>query len=456
MATAWGVPAADGQAVDRADIRPWKAGLAKAVITPARPLWMGGYASRTRPAEGTLHDLWIKVLALEDEQGRRAVLLTSDLLGVPRQMYEDVIRAVRERYRLDRSQVLLTASHTHCGPAIRESLFDCYALDPGQVADIEAYSDGLEKKMLAAIGEALSALAPATLWAGEGTAGFAVNRRNNVEAQVPELLAAGRPLQGPVDHSVPVLAVRSPDGRLLAVVFGYACHNTTLNFYKWCGDYAGFAQIELEKRHPGAQAMFWQGCGADQNPLPRRSVELCEKYGTTLAGSADEVLARPMRPLAPVLRTGFDFVMLDFDGAPTREQLETLARSDSEIIDRRWARRLLRILDRDGSLPKQYRYPVAVWRLGDQLWIALGGEAVVDYALSFKEKFGRRTWVAGYTNDVMAYIPSRRVWNEGGYESGALHVYGQPADRWGRDIEERITRVVERLVDATARVAESR
>ena len=53
------------------------------------------------------------------------------------------------------------------------------------------------------------------------------------------------------------------------MVFGYACHNTTMPVYEWCGDYAGFAQIEVEKQHPGALALFWIGCGADANPLPR-------------------------------------------------------------------------------------------------------------------------------------------------------------------------------------------
>lgn len=78
---------------------------------------------------------------------------------------------------------------------------------------------------------------------------------------------------------MPVLTVTRPDGKLAAILFGYACHPTTLNFRTWCGDYPGFAQLELEKNHPGAAAMFVNTCGGDQNPLPRRSVELCEKMG---------------------------------------------------------------------------------------------------------------------------------------------------------------------------------
>ena len=62
-------------------------------------------------------------------------------------------------------------------------------------------------------------------------------------------------------------------------------------------------------------------------------------------------------------------------------------------------------------------------------FIALGGEVVVDYSLRFKRKYGfDNLWVAGYSNDVFAYIPSLRVLKEGGYEGGgAMIAYGQPA-----------------------------
>ena len=107
-------------------------------------------------------------------------------------------------------------------------------------------------------------LHPVTLWATEGAADFGVNRRNNEEANIDKLLASGQPLKGPVDHRVPLLAVRGADGDLQAAVFGYACHTSMLGLYQWSGDYAGFAQLALEEKHPRMQAMFYQACGGDQ------------------------------------------------------------------------------------------------------------------------------------------------------------------------------------------------
>src|SRR5262249_14881491 len=149
----------------------------------------------------------------------------------------------------------------------------------------------------------------------------AVNRRNNVEAEVPALLAKGTPLAGPVDHAVPVLTVTRPDGRLAAILFGYACHPTTLSFFTWCGDYPGFAQLELEQQHPGTVAMFVNTCGGDQNPLPRRSVELCQRYGHQLAVAVEEVLAHPLEEISPGIRVAFAFVDLPYLNVISREEL---------------------------------------------------------------------------------------------------------------------------------------
>src|SRR4029079_9018056 len=89
--------------------------------------------------------------------------------------------------------------------------------------------------------------------------------------------------EGPVDHDVPILRVESPDGKLRANMFGYACHNTTTALMQINADYAGFAQTELEKAHPGATALFVMGCGGDQHPYPRGQYEWALDHGKTIA-----------------------------------------------------------------------------------------------------------------------------------------------------------------------------
>jgi neutral ceramidase len=424
----------------------WKAGIAKLVITPEKPVWLAGYGSK-RPPDGKLHDLWMKALALEDAGGHRAVLITSDFQGVPKSMSDRVFAQLQTKYQLSREQVMFTFSHNHCGPRLGDDLVDYYPVEPQQAELVQEYTDLMMTKCVTLVGEALANLAPAQLAQGEGKATFAVNRRNNREADVPAMLASGTPLAGPVDHAVPVLTVTRPAGDLAAVVFGYACHPTTLSFFTWCGDYPGFAQLELEKSHPGAVAMFVNTCGGDQNPLPRRTVQFCEKYGHMLATAVEDVLQQPRKPISSDLRTAFDYVELPYLKVVSRTELDALLK-DSNAIRARWAARLLAQLDQGGTFSGFYPYPLHAWRLGNEmLLIGMGAETVVDYALRFKGEFGPGTWVCGYSDDMISYIPSRRVWDEGGYEGGSnLYEYGRPAFRWAGDIEDRIAAAVHKLV----------
>jgi hypothetical protein len=416
----------------------WKAGAAKVNITPRELMWMSGYGARTKPAEGKLTDLWAKALALEDPAGRRAVLVTMDLVGIDRGLSVEVCRELKAKYGLPREAVILSASHTHTGPVVRTNLNVMYDLDARQQGYVADYAKALHAGLVKVAGDALARLAPARLSWGTGKATFAVNRRNNKEADVPKLRAAGR-LKGPVDHDVPVLAVRDPKGELRAVVFGYACHATVLSFYQWSGDYPGFAQAELEKAHPGAVALFWAGCGGDQNPLPRRTAKLAEQYGRRLARAVEDILEAPMAPINGRLGMRYAEIELPFAELPTREQLVKDSLSQQKFVARR-AQLLLEQTKAKGSLRGTYPYPVQAWQLGPDLTLlALGGEVVVDYALRLKKEIGPgKTWVMGYANDVMAYIPSLRVLKEGGYEGGGAMVYYGLPTVWGPRVEELI------------------
>jgi hypothetical protein len=448
LALSFFLSAAMGRVQETSSSLSWRCGVARLRITPQELFWMGGFAARTRPAEGTLDDLWVKVLALEAPDGGRCVLVTLDLVGVPKWLYDRWCEELGQRHGLTRDRLRFSASHTHSGPVLNGALFDIYPLDDGQRARIADYSRWLEASVMDTVAKALVSLEPVTLWAGQGRATFAVNRRTNVEAELEENARRGIPPRGPSDHAVPVLAVRSPDGRFQAVVFGYAAHTSALTQnYLWSADYSGVASDLLEAKYPGAVAMYFQGCGADQSAIPRGTVQRCRRLGEQLAEAVTAVLDEPARPVEPRLRTAFDSVSLDYSEQPTQSELEGI--SQGTDYRARWARRLLAEMADDPFFEPGYpEYPVQVWRLGtDQLWIALGGEVCIDYALRFKTEYGPETWVAGYSNDVMAYIPSQRVWEEGGYQAGAFEVYGLPANRWCADIEKRIAGTVARLVE---------
>jgi neutral ceramidase len=371
----------------------WQAGVAKTVITPSEFMWMSGYGGRTKPAEGKTHDLWAKALVLEDAAGKRCVLVTMDLVGIDRQLSDEVCAALKKRHGLERAEIMLSVSHTHCGPVVGRNLITMYSLDDKQQQLVKSYTQELHDKLIDVVGAALKTMKPAQVSANTGFTTFATNRRENKEAEVPKMRDLGK-LKGPIDHDVPVLCVRELDGKVRAVVFGYACHATVMDYYQWSGDYPGFAQLELEKRHPEATALFFAGCGADQNPLPRRKVELAQKYGKQLAYAVDQVVTAPIANVRPSLKTAYATVDVPFGELPTREKIVQDTMSKDRYIASR-AKSLLKDFEKTGSLRQYYPYPVQAWQLGsDVTWIALGGEVVVDYSLRLKKELGK-VWVTG-------------------------------------------------------------
>ena len=417
---------------------PWRAGVASTVITPQTAMWMGGYAARTHPSTGTAQELHAKALAIVDAAGGRFVFITVDAIGIPRSLRKNLEGRLATSYQLQPHQFVLNASHTHSGPEFRAGRVP--EDGRGSVENSRAYLAFLEETMHALAGQALGALAPAKLSYTRARAGFAMNRR------LPQ--ANGEPNNaphpdGPVDHDVPVLRVDDAAGRLRAVLFGYACHNTTLTqtSYVFCGDYAGYAQQYLQEDHPGTIALFMTGCGGDQNPYPRSTLSHAQIHGRTLATAVEAALVAKARPLPGPLQSSYTEIELRYAATPARAEWEQRLKSkDKGEADH--ARRMLDRLAKEGSLPTTYAYPIQVLHLGRDLkLVALGGEVVVDYSLRLKRELGgsASTWVAGYSNDVLGYIPTDRILREGGYEGrtasrlGSLH-----PSPWAPGLEDQI------------------
>jgi hypothetical protein len=427
----------------------WAAGCAAVDITPAEPVWMAGFARRTQASQGVALPLHAKALALRTGQGAAAVLVTADLLGVTARLTTAVAARVEGRHGIPRANILFNASHTHCGPVVDEQLSVAYDLSAAHRAAIRAYTTALEDKLVGVIGDAVSRLRPARLSTARGHAGFAANRRVKFSPD------------GPVDRSVPILRVDGADGAPLAIVFGYACHNTTLTdgFVQFHGDYAGVAQAALEARHPGATALFVAGCGADANPTPRGSLDLVQAHGAALADAVDRALPAAA-PVTPGLRTAYGVVDLPFVGAEARAQWRRGLDIEAVYL-RRHDARMQDTIARDGRLPQAQPDPVQVWRLGPDTagltLVALGGEVVVDYAHRLARDYPRQQlWVAGYSNDVFGYVPSRRVRREGGYEGAdAMIYYGRPGP-FTEEVEELVVGKVRQLMAAASAQKESR
>ncbi len=420
----------------------FKAGLAKIVITPEKPTWMAGYAARTKPFEGKIQDLYAKALAIQDDKGNRLLIVTTDLLGLPRALTAEISEHSNKSFGLRRQQILFNSSHTHTGPTLDSSLAGAYDLNAEQTAAVKDYTRKLKDNLLKVIGAALKDLSPAKLSFGRGTAQFAMNRRESRNGRI--VIGVNR--DGVADKEVPVLKIESPNGKLRGVAFGYACHNTTLTgeFYQLSGDYAGFAQAAIEQNHPGATALFIAGCGADINPYPRSKLEFAQQHGEELANSVKQVLSDSLSPVSGQLKSVLGGVMIPFAPTPTKEEWQTRLKDQNAFV-RRHAERWLAKLDRDGKIMAEYPYTVQILQIGDLKLVALAGEVVTDYSLRLKKELAGNTWVAGYSNDLCSYIPSARMYAEGGYEVIESMIYYDLPGPYTSAIEDKIIGKVHEL-----------
>ena len=397
----------------------WKMGVASVKITPERPVPMAGYAARTRSFEQVEADIFAKAMALEDAEGHRAVLVTSDLIGFTASVAEGICAQVKEKTGLDREQILLNSSHTHAGPALAVTPKS----DDAESLRIVEYTRKLQDQVADVIVRALTALRPVRLSAGEGVVDFPMNRREFR----PTGVVLGVNARGPADRSVPVLRVDSADGTPRAVLFGAGTHNTTLggDNYRLCGDYAGFAQQAVEEKLPGITAMFMLGCAGDSNPYPRGTMELARQHGATLGKEVCRVLDTKLRPIRGPLRIAYGEVALPLEPLPPREELERRAAGKTRYHPA-GAQGWLALLDKGETPPGEYRCPITVWQFGDELTlVALPGEVVIDYLLMLEKALGpNQLWVFAYSNDVFGYLPSARVLEEGGYETRGVYAGG--------------------------------
>ena len=221
-----------------------RAGVARIDITPRGPVWMSGYASRNHPSVAVRQPLWARALAIEDGSGARTIIVASDLIGLPAEVADQVAARAHQQFGIERARLLLNSSHTHTGPVVWPGLAAMFTLPAGEEARLHDYASRLTGDLVTVIGQAIADLSPAQFSYGFGQAGFAMNRREPTATGIK----IGVNPSGPTDHAVPVIKVAGPDGHLRAVLFAYACHNTTLNgdFYEVSGDYAGFAEARLE------------------------------------------------------------------------------------------------------------------------------------------------------------------------------------------------------------------
>jgi neutral ceramidase len=401
----------------------FRAGVAARVVNPTKPAVPIGHRGTT--AYRDLHaDLRIQAMAVEDSSGTRVAWMGWDNCFVRAEVCQRVKKAVEQQFHIPPAAVCINASHTHSAPALIEQ----DSVKP-EYFDAE-YAAFFESQAIAVVGDAVAAMVPARLrYCEYPCTAVAINRRKSVDGKI---LMQPNP-QGVVDHRVQVIAVESPeDSRLIGVCVKYACHPVTVGPRGLGSDYPGFMRKLVEQWHPGSVAIFLLGCCADVriqvlNPQGTEfvtgTVESAQRFGRDLALSVEWAIKQSGSAISGPIE--YDYKIIDLPLASVTAEEYRQASEDKKTLTHPWGELYSKILDRGETISRVNTYHIQVFRLGRQsanptVLVTLGGEVVTDYARNLAAKSpGGNLIVLGYSNDIVGYIPTAKMLQEGGYEPTA-------------------------------------
>ncbi|TWT53157.1 Neutral ceramidase precursor [Rubripirellula amarantea] len=426
-------------------------GVAKVDVTPSDPLRLSGYSRRDLPFESVDSPLAARSLAFRDADGPIRVLVSVDTIGLPATVVDEIFGQVAQKHAIKRADFVLCSTHNHTAPKIAGGLSNLL-LKPMTDEESEKtlkYTQWVKAQVADCIDASIASMKPGRLFFGEGKATFAINRRVIRDGK---WAAFGETQDGPVDHRVSVIRAEDTNGKLLGVVFNYACHCTTLgpDFNQVCSEWAGDAARQIES---GGEvvALCTIGCGADANPSPRGERAHALEHGRELASVVSNVIQGPMQELGAFQNSSFTRLALRFD-LPTKDELKAQTESD-DVPTRRHAHAMLKIFEERNRLPANHPMPIGTWQFGDGesasslKMIFFGGEVVAEYALRLQQELAPvRTWSSAYSNDVFGYVASERMRSEGGYEVDYSMIYYLLPGRWATGTEDAIIERVHQML----------
>lgn len=422
----------------------FKAGFSKAEVNPPLGMMLEGLGQKD--GARTIHDdLFVRALYLQQGK-RRFLFLAYDLLFFERAMIDRCKGALGAALDLAPAQILINHSHTHAGPRLTHW----------------AYSDGAEPAYLdeivaASVAAALAARAaarPATITGGLAHTQMPVSRRWIRDDQT---CAWAPSRKNSICDAVPFFVFRGRRGQVLSVLFSVSCHPSTYYDSDISADYPGAAVRRLNAHFATDGALFLQGTGGDAKArqiavekeyFRRGTWDDVEAAGAEVAAAVVAAVGHGLQEIAPDLAWHLEELAWPLLPAPGRAQFEAVLNDpDEREPRRRWARDMLRQLDRRGSLPDRVPVSLHAVRLGaGARLIGLEGEAVGDMGNLILRQFaaGGVTAPLGYTDGCQLYLPVTPMLPQHGYEVDSFWEYHHPA-QVAPDAEQRLLDALHRL-----------
>jgi len=393
----------------------------KEPITPEWPMRMAGYRSRIIPFTGVYDELYAMALMLDD--GKKKVLIISiDVCMIDKSFALKIKKLIKEKYGLDGNSVLIHAIHTHAGPVT-------FAWNADRVSDYDdiiRYRKLLEERIMICVDKCMASSKEGSMEISTGETYIGMSRRQ----KKPDGIVIGPNPEEEIDRLAYGITIKNAHGDVEIILFSCPCHPVVLypRNTKISADYPGAARSELEKKIPGASAMFLQSSCADINPaILVADDEYRDTFysdvlftGRILANDIYNILQKGMKKIDLFIETYAGKIVLPLDGKPLRE----FRPEDEEIV--------------------QGEIQVSMVKLSDDFRIiGIDGEICNQIGVHIRELFSKGyTMVLGYVNGYVGYIPTAKILEEGGYEARSTRFI----QKYARNVEEVLLENLKELI----------
>ena len=394
-----------------------KAGISKVDITPSESLYMGGYdeSCRAELSAGNNGNIYIRALVLDDNL-KRIAFIELDVVSLPRDNYDTIRKLISDATAIPFANIILGCAHNHSAPY------------PGGKNLNSTWYKKFNGEIIKAVQDAILDLEPVKIGGGLGRSYIAMNRRkmmtdtlsyltfdeNNssqsygkYKTDQPVLIREmegvyrlGANPGGSIDEDVGILRIDKISGQPKAVFINYACHGTSLggrnNFIT--PEWNGFMLEYIEKHLPGVTTIFAPGASGDINP---RFVGGLDGYKDDIENT--KALGNEIgREVVNVINEIKTDIPLD----PEIKMVST-----NIICPRKY-----------GEVVKDFRnttiaVPITAIRMDDFIWITFPGELFHEIGQTIKSSMHTaNTYIVGYSNGSLGYMPTQKAYGEGGYE----------------------------------------
>ncbi|MCI0335881.1 MAG: hypothetical protein L0228_21955 [Planctomycetes bacterium] len=414
-----------------------RAGVAVVDVTPPIPFRMSGYFME-RLSTATKDPLHAKAIVFQ-QGDESAAFVFCDMVGISFTIAGEARAKASEATGIPVDHIAISATHSHTGPLYYGALCEFFhrrnvAKLGGDPHDPKAYREDLVNKIVAAVVDAKAALQPVELKSGYAIEGrLPFNRRFHMKngsvqfnpgQQNPNIVRVA----GPVDPQVGIIALAPPGAdQLSAAIVSFAMHLDTVGGTKYSADYPKFVEDELRKSFgPDFTLLFGAGtCGdinhIDVTKLDRRdTATIGQMLGETVEKAMqDGELSADGEASLAVRSTKVDAPLQSYSEgeiSQARKNLELVGTRELPFLGQVEAYKIVDIQRRPGkSIPLE----VQAFRLNQETAIVtLPAEIFVEIGLAIKAASPfKTTLVIELTNDSLGYIPTKKAFAEGSYET---------------------------------------